>query len=87
VPASLPSPPPWSEAISTDPDRIICQICCNRSYLFRFYTHCYMCHSRESKNRPILCDCVYLCTYECYVWKSYKCPICTCTSMYYLKAQ
>jgi hypothetical protein len=79
VPASLPPSPPWSEAISTDPDRIICQKCCNRSYLFRWYTHGYMCHSRESKNRPILCDCVYLCTYECYVWKSYKCSISTCT--------
>jgi hypothetical protein len=49
APAGPPPPPPWSEAFSTDPDRIICRKCCKRSYVFRWYTHCYMCHSWESK--------------------------------------
>ncbi len=49
TPASPPPPPPWSEAFSTDPDRILCRKCCKRSYIFRWYSHCYMCHLNEPK--------------------------------------
>jgi hypothetical protein len=48
-PASPPPPPPWSDAFSTNSDRIICRKCCNRSYVFRWYSHCYMCHLNDSK--------------------------------------
>jgi hypothetical protein len=48
-PAGPPPPPPWSDAFSTDPDRIICRKCCRRSYIFRWYSHCFMCHIDETK--------------------------------------
>jgi hypothetical protein len=49
APAGPPPPPPWSDAFSTDPDQIICRKCCKRSYVFRWYSHCYLCHISESK--------------------------------------
>jgi hypothetical protein len=49
APAGPPPPPPWSDAFSTDPDRIICRKCSKRSYVFRWYSHCYLCHINESK--------------------------------------
>jgi hypothetical protein len=50
APAGLPPPPPWTDAFSNDPDRILCWKCCKRSYIFRWYSHCYMCHLNESKS-------------------------------------
>jgi hypothetical protein len=49
APAGPPPPPPWTEAFSSDPDRIICRKCCKRSYVFRWYSHCYLCHINDSK--------------------------------------
>jgi hypothetical protein len=34
APAGPPPPPPWTDAFSTDPDRILCRKCCKRSYIF-----------------------------------------------------
>ncbi len=40
---SGPLPPlPWTDAFSTDPDRILCRKCCKRSSFFRWYSHCYV---------------------------------------------
>jgi hypothetical protein len=48
-PPAPPPLPPWSDAFSTDPDRIICCKCCRRSYVFRWYSHCFMCHLDETR--------------------------------------
>jgi hypothetical protein len=47
-----PPPPPWPEGyvFSTDPDRIICRFCCKRHYNYKWYSHCYLCHSNEKKS-------------------------------------
>jgi hypothetical protein len=50
APAVPPPPPPWTNAFSTDPNRILCRKCCKRSYIFRWYSHCYMCHLNEPKS-------------------------------------
>jgi hypothetical protein len=47
-----PPPPPWPEGyiFSTDPDRIICRYCCKRHYNYKWYSHCYLCHTNENKS-------------------------------------
>jgi hypothetical protein len=46
-----PPPSPWPEGyvFSTDPDRIICRYCCKRHNNYKWYSHCYLCHTNESK--------------------------------------
>jgi hypothetical protein len=46
---SPPTPPPWSRALSTDPDRVVCPSCCKESYNFRWYDHCFMYHMAETR--------------------------------------
>ncbi len=50
TPAGPPPPPPWSDAFSTDPDRILCRNCLKRSYVFPWCVHCYMCHLNKPKS-------------------------------------
>ncbi len=47
-----PPPPPWPEGyiFSTDPDNIICRYCCKRQYNYKWYSHCYLCHTNENKS-------------------------------------
>ncbi len=49
LPVGPPTPPPFFDAFSNDPDCIICRKCCKRSYVFRWYSHCYMCHLNEMR--------------------------------------
>jgi hypothetical protein len=50
-PSGPPSPPPWSDAdaFSSYPNWIICWKCCKRSYVFCWYSHCFMCHMNETR--------------------------------------
>ncbi len=48
-PQRAPPAPPRAVGIATDPDRINCRKC----YVFRWYSQCYMCNSKESRKQPV----------------------------------